>query len=106
VENKPETPKEAPPLPHSEQKKINDQEAKDKSKEKDKSKDKAKVDGKTAEDISGLEVRKRHFSRAYIKKPGLTDSLVETVGSAQEGRRQDAPYSDFSEQGPLGGTEG
>lgn len=44
VENKPEAPKEAPPLPHSEQEKIAGKES---------SKDKSK----TVDDVSGLEVR-------------------------------------------------
>lgn len=48
AENKPESPKEAPPLPHSEQEKILSKE--------DATKDKSKPDGKT-EDFSGLEVR-------------------------------------------------
>lgn len=48
AENKPEAPKEAPPLPHSEQEKINNEESK---------KDKSKPDGKTGSDASGLEVR-------------------------------------------------
>ncbi|KAL1858327.1 GCR1-dependent translation factor 1 [Diaporthe australafricana] len=46
AENKPESPKEAPPLPHSEQEKILSKE--------DATKDRSKPDGKT-EDISGLE---------------------------------------------------
>jgi hypothetical protein len=51
VENKPETPKEAPPLPHSEEEKILSDKGKEKSKEK------TKTDGKTSsEDVSGLEV--------------------------------------------------
>lgn len=49
AENKPAAPKEAPPLPHSEQEKIPN---KDESK-----KDKSKSDGKTSDDVSGLEVR-------------------------------------------------
>lgn len=47
AENKPESPKEAPPLPHSEQEKILSKE--------DATKDKSRPDGKT-EDFSGLEV--------------------------------------------------
>lgn len=47
VENKPESPKEHPPLPHSEQEKM----SKDDSKT-----DKGKADGKTSDDVSGLEV--------------------------------------------------
>lgn len=50
VENKPESPKEAPPLPHSEQEKIMGKDAS--------TKEKSKVDGKTADDASGLEVRR------------------------------------------------
>ncbi len=56
VENKPETPKEAPPLPHSEQEKILSDKG-DKDVKKEKSKDKTKADIKTSEDVSGLEVR-------------------------------------------------
>lgn len=48
AENKPESPKEAPPLPHSEQEKILSKE--------DATKDKSKPDGKS-EDFSGFEVR-------------------------------------------------
>ncbi|PSS03257.1 hypothetical protein BD289DRAFT_219775 [Coniella lustricola] len=47
AENKPEAPKEAPPLPHSEQEKITNNE--------DTKKDKSKLDGKTGSDASGLE---------------------------------------------------
>lgn len=49
VENKPAAPKEAPPLPHSEQEKII---GKDDSRT-----DKTKSDSKTSDDVSGLEVR-------------------------------------------------
>jgi Ca2+/H+ antiporter, TMEM165/GDT1 family len=57
VENKPATPKEAPPLPHSEEEKIlNDKESK-KDTGKDVMKDKMKTDAKTPEDVAGLEVR-------------------------------------------------
>lgn len=52
TENRPDPPKEAPPLPHSEEEKImSDKEAK-----KDKPKQKGKTDGKTAEDVIGFEV--------------------------------------------------
>jgi putative Ca2+/H+ antiporter (TMEM165/GDT1 family) len=54
VENKPDPPKEAPPLPHSEQKKIDGE----KESKKDKGKEKGKSDGKASDDVSGLEVRK------------------------------------------------
>lgn len=47
VENKPEAPKEQPPLPHSEQEKM----SKDDSKT-----DKSRLDGHTGDDVSGLEV--------------------------------------------------
>ena len=50
--NKPETPKEAPPLPHSEEEKILDKDSKEKP-----SKDKSKGDAKSSGDASGLEVR-------------------------------------------------
>lgn len=53
AENKPETPKEAPPLPHSEQEKIlgTDDGRKDRQ-----PKDRSKPDGKKANDVYGLEV--------------------------------------------------
>ncbi|KAI1079636.1 UPF0016-domain-containing protein [Whalleya microplaca] len=52
VENIPETPKEQPPLPHSEQEKI----LNEKEKEKEGKKDKSKVDlHQTPEDVTGLE---------------------------------------------------
>ncbi len=51
VEKKPEAPKEAPPLPHSEQEKILG--------EKEKPKEKSKSDIKTPDDVLGLEVRIR-----------------------------------------------
>ncbi|KAF3768475.1 putative Gdt1, partial [Cryphonectria parasitica EP155] len=47
TENKPEPPKEAPPLPHSEQEKITSMD--------DSKKDKSKSDAKTSNDASGLE---------------------------------------------------
>ena len=47
VENRPETPKEAPPLPHSEQEKILGSEGKDKSKAKD---------GQSPDEIAGFDV--------------------------------------------------
>lgn len=53
AENRPDPPKEAPPLPHSEEDKIiGDKETKDKAKQQ-----KGKTDGKTAEEVIGLEVR-------------------------------------------------
>lgn len=59
VENKPEAPKEAPPLPHSEQEKIM---GKDSS-----TKDKMKADGKSSEDASGLlEVRCHLFKTSCM----------------------------------------
>jgi hypothetical protein len=53
TENKPETPKEAPPLPHSEEDKIA---GGDKDAKQDKTKQKTKTDGKTAEEVTGLDV--------------------------------------------------
>jgi hypothetical protein len=53
AENRPDPPKEAPPLPHSEEEKIM---GGDKDGKKDKSKPKAKTDGKTAEEVIGLDV--------------------------------------------------
>ena len=49
VENRPETPKEAPPLPHSEQEKILSSEDARKDKIKNK-------DGQTADEVAGLDV--------------------------------------------------
>lgn len=57
AKNKPESPKEAPPLPHSEQEKILSKE--------DATKDKSKPDGKT-EDFSGLEVRVIYIGSWYV----------------------------------------
>lgn len=52
AENKPEPPKEAPPLPHSEEDKISsDKSTKEKTKQQ-----KGKTDEKTAEEVIGLEV--------------------------------------------------
>jgi hypothetical protein len=50
AENKPDPPKEAPPLPHSEEEKIMGDGKKDKPKQK------GKTDGKTVEDVVGFEV--------------------------------------------------
>lgn len=58
VENKPEAPKEAPPLPHSEQEKIMGKESS--------TKDRAKADGKSSEDVSGLEVRRHVSDTLYL----------------------------------------
>lgn len=55
VENKPETPKEAPPLPHSEQEKI----LNEKEKAKDKLKEKNRADA-YSDDVAGFEVREEH----------------------------------------------
>lgn len=52
VENRPDSPKEAPPLPHSEEEKIMG----DKETKKEKAKQKGKTDAKTAEEVIGLEV--------------------------------------------------
>lgn len=62
MENRPDPPKEAPPLPHSEQEKITlgDKEAK-----KDKSKEKSKPDGKPSDDVRGLEVS-FNFGPSYL----------------------------------------
>ncbi|KAB5528823.1 hypothetical protein GE09DRAFT_1148540 [Coniochaeta sp. 2T2.1] len=48
VENKPDPPKEAPPLPHSEEEKIS-------GSDKDKPKTKGKTDAKTPEEVAGLD---------------------------------------------------
>jgi len=67
VGNTPATPKEAPPLPHSEEEKIlNDKDAK-KDKSKDKGKDKGKTDAKS-DDVSGLEVRERRPPRFLLAR--------------------------------------
>jgi Ca2+/H+ antiporter, TMEM165/GDT1 family len=57
VEKKPDSPKEAPPLPHSEQTKVEKGKEKEKEKEKSKSKDGDSDDNDTAEGLAGLEVR-------------------------------------------------
>lgn len=69
AENKPDPPKEAPPLPHSEEDKISGSD-KDAKKDKDKAKQSGKADGKTAEEIAGLDVSPRTSS-------GLTQSWQE-----------------------------
>lgn len=66
VENKPETPKAAPPLPHSEQEKI----LSGQPPKKDKSKDKGKADA--SDDVSGLGVRQMQDSgqrRVFFVSP-------------------------------------
>lgn len=53
AENRPDPPKEAPPLPHSEEDKII---GSDKDAKKDKAKQKGKTDAKTVEEVAGLDV--------------------------------------------------
>ncbi|KAK3941905.1 putative transmembrane protein pft27 protein [Diplogelasinospora grovesii] len=68
VENRPQTPKEAPPLPHSDQEKIlREKEGKD-------SKDKSKSSGKASEDVSGLEKPSDLPGKTHDKSPPLPDS--------------------------------
>ncbi|KAK1763583.1 putative transmembrane protein pft27 protein [Phialemonium atrogriseum] len=71
MENRPDPPKEAPPLPHSEQEKITlgDKEAK-----KDKSKEKSKPDGKLSDDVRGLEKPIDLPDRTDDKSPPLPNS--------------------------------
>ncbi|KAL1882057.1 hypothetical protein VTK73DRAFT_2771 [Phialemonium thermophilum] len=72
LENKPDPPKEAPPLPHSEEEKIfNDKEGK---KEKAKEKEKSKSDGKTLDDVSGFEKPADLPDRTDGKSPPLPES--------------------------------
>lgn len=71
VENVPETPKEKPPLPHSEQEKMTN--------EKPTKKEKGKADvHQTPEDVAGLEVRKQ----IRLVYPGALTCYVEAVRSA------------------------
>jgi putative Ca2+/H+ antiporter (TMEM165/GDT1 family) len=70
VENKPEPPKEAPPLPHSEEDKISsDKSTKDKTKQQ-----KGKTEEKTAEEVIGLEKPEDLPQRTHDKAPPLPDS--------------------------------
>ena len=65
VENIPETPKEKPPMPHSEQQKLEG--------EKDVKKDKGKPDlYKTPDDVAGLEVRRSSALLIYYISTELT----------------------------------
>ncbi|KAH8908244.1 UPF0016-domain-containing protein [Coniochaeta sp. PMI_546] len=71
TENKPDPPKEAPPLPHSEEEKII---GGDKDGKKDKSKSKGKTDGKTAEEVIGLDRPEDLPGKTHDKSPPLPDS--------------------------------
>jgi Ca2+/H+ antiporter, TMEM165/GDT1 family len=62
MKTKPETPKEAPPLPHSEEEKI----LGEKDAKKDAGKDKTKADAKSSDNVAGLEVR-RFLSRLWFQ---------------------------------------
>ncbi|KAH8884314.1 UPF0016-domain-containing protein [Thozetella sp. PMI_491] len=69
AENKPEAPKEAPPLPHSEEEKILGEKG-----QKEDKKDKSKADSKTHEDVSGLEKPTDLPSKTHDKAIPVPDS--------------------------------
>lgn len=99
IENKPDPPKEVPPLPHSEQEKI----LSDKDGKKDKAKLKGKVDGKTAEEVSGLEKPSDLPEKTHDKSPPLPDSankdhLDVSKGSKSSGK---STSSDESSEGLI-----
>lgn len=87
VENKPEAPKEHPPLPHSEQEKMSKDDPKA---------DKSKLDGHIVNDASGLEVC---WTCCFLldARTVLTVSL-ETRGPPREDLRADHPRPRLREQ--------
>jgi len=79
AENRPDPPKEAPPLPHSEEDKIT---GGDKVGTSDKSKPKAKTDEKTAESVVGLDVS--FLTSKLVRLHTLTLPFLETGRSPRQ----------------------
>ncbi|KAL8409362.1 hypothetical protein RB594_007701 [Gaeumannomyces avenae] len=92
VENKPETPKAAPPLPHSEQEKIlSGKPLKKDSKDKEKSKDKGKAD--SPDDVSGLGKPSDLPGKTHDKAPPLPNSVHKDHLDLTKGNTKTAPVS-------------